>query len=355
MSVILRKRALPSGNIQLYLDICSGGKEWIETLGLVLIGDRLQDRETKKRAEVIRTKRQREMDEGRLGISLGDKRKKSFVSYYEELIDTKNSANTKASWRDALTHFQNFAGDTVTFGALTRETLEKFKQYLLKLETVAPNSAQIYFSRIKTAITQAVKDGIIPVNPATYITIRKEHKLPAYLTLDEVRKLAATRCANNQVKAAFLFGCFTGLRCSDLVALTWDKIDGDYIDFRQQKTGTSERLPLSAQAKELLRTQKDAYPSPRVTTERAANTVFFLPRQSTIDKQLKAWAKAAEIKKSVSMHKARHTFATLSLASGIDIYTTSKLLGHKNLATTQIYAQVIDEKKKRAVDMLPRI
>jgi site-specific recombinase XerD len=80
-----------------------------------------------------------------------------------------------------------------------------------------------------------------------------------------------------------------------------------------------------------------------------------LPRQSTIDKQLKAWAKAAEIKKSVSMHKARHTFATLSLASGIDIYTTSKLLGHKNLATTQIYAQVIDEKKKRAVDMLPKI
>jgi site-specific recombinase XerD len=55
------------------------------------------------------------------------------------------------------------------------------------------------------------------------------------------------------------------------------------------------------------------------------------------------------------MHKARHTFATLALTSGVDIYTTSKLLGHRNLQTTQIYAKVVDEKKRHAVKMLPRL
>jgi site-specific recombinase XerD len=74
-----------------------------------------------------------------------------------------------------------------------------------------------------------------------------------------------------------------------------------------------------------------------------------------IDKQLKKWGEDAEVKKPMSMHKARHTFAVLGLSSGIDIYTISKLLGHKNLATTQIYARVVDEKKRKAVDMLPTI
>lgn len=295
------------------------------------------------------------MDEGRLGISLGDKRKQSFIAYYEDLIDSKNSENTKSSWQNALTHFKNFAGETVTFGTLTREKLEQFKRYLLKLESVSPNSAQVYFSRIKTALNQAVKDGIIPSNPAAFITIRKVERLPVFLTLEEVQKLATTPCGNEHVRNAFLFSCFSGLRYSDLISLTWDNIRDGYIEFRQQKTGRSERLPLSPQAREILIWQQKAARSPRTKQERHENAVFFLPRQSVIDKLLKKWAKDAKIGKSLSLHKARHTFATLSLASGIDIYTTSKLLGHKNLQTTQIYARVVDEKKRQAVELLPTL
>jgi integrase len=157
------------------------------------------------------------------------------------------------------------------------------------------------------------------------------------------------------VKQAFFFSCFTGLRYSDVDALTWDKVKNGFIEFSQQKTGDAERLPLSDEAKRILKQQEKAEPSPNLRREFAKNSVFFMPTQPVVDKQLKAWAKAAALDKRISFHKSRHTFATLSLSAGVDLYTTSKLLGHKNLQTTQIYAQVVDEKKKQAVSMLPSL
>jgi site-specific recombinase XerD len=127
------------------------------------------------------------------------------------------------------------------------------------------------------------------------------------------------------------------------------------LEYSQQKTGSPERLPLSAEAQEILKLQRKTAKSEKVTRETARDAVFQLHRPFTIDKVIKRWAAAAKIDKTVSMHKAKHTFAVLSLAAGVDIYTTSKLLGHKNLATTQIHAKVMDEKKKQALDMLPRL
>jgi site-specific recombinase XerD len=137
--------------------------------------------------------------------------------------------------------------------------------------------------------------------------------------------------------------------------LTWDKVKGEYLEYTQTKTGVPERLPLSAQALQILRKQKKAKPNLNLEREIPANAVFLLPSHSVVDKQLKKWGKAAGIVKSLSFHKARHSFATIALSSGIDIYTVSKLLGHKNLATTQIYAKVIDQKKRAAISRLPRL
>ena len=87
-----------------------------------------------------------------------------------------------------------------------------------------------------------------------------------------------------------------------------------------------------------------------------ANSVFLLPRQSVIDKELKAWAKAAGLtNKRISFHKSRHTFATMSLSFGNDLYTTSKLLGHKSIQTTQIYAKVTDKMREEAAARFPTI
>jgi integrase len=143
------------------------------------------------------------------------------------------------------------------------------------------------------------------------------------------------------------------LRYGDVVSLTWHNIQDGYIEFTQRKTKSSERLPLGEQALKILDFQRKIAKSDKIEKEYDDGIIFFMPRQSTTDKALKRWAERSGIGKSISFHKARHSFATLSLTFGVDIYTVSKLLGHKDLRNTQIYAKIVDEKKKLAVEMLP--
>ena len=354
MAVKIWKRRLPGGGVSLYLDINYHGRRYKEALGFRLEGDRLQNRETMKMAEEIRARREIDLQSQIHGIVLGNRLRQNFFEYCDKLIEARNSPRLASSWGNALTHLKRSAGEDLTFGQMNRDLFERYKSYLL--QKLSNNAAQMYYARIKTILHQAVRDGIIQVNPATLVSpIRKEEKLPGFLTLKEVQILAQTPCPNHSVKAAFLFSCFSGLRYSDAKALTWDRIVDGYLEFQQRKTGVAERLPLSSQALDILERQKAAAKNETVRKEYPDNIVFFLPRHSTVYKELNTWAKAAGLNKIVSFHKARHTFATLALSSGVDIYTTSKLLGHKCLQTTQIYAKVIDEKKREAVSLLPRI
>jgi integrase len=204
-----------------------------------------------------------------------------------------------------------------------------------------------------------VRDGILPRNPALDVSIKRQKTRREFLRLAELERLAATACSNEDTKAAFLFSAFSGLRYSDIKALTWDQVkrtNGSCVlEFTQEKTGEPETLPLSAEATAILEAQTDARVSPRIKSEVYGNAVFKLGAQQTIDKAIRRWVRRAQIGKKISFHNARHTFATLALTNGVDIYTVSKLLGHKSLETTEIYAKVIDEKKRQAVGMLPRL
>ena len=354
MSVALRKRKLPSGRTQLYLDIYRQGNRSTEALGFFLEkNDRFQNRETMKMAEEIRAKRQLDFQADVHGLSGTHNRKASFFKYLQAQAELRTRPNTKASWKQAIGHFGDFAGEGIVFGDVNPQLFEKFKTYLLN--RVSANSAHCYFAWIKAALNQAVRDNLLPANPANRVTIRKTQTLPVHLSIKEIRKLSKTPCANDQAKQAFLFGCFSGLRFSDVSALRWDQVKDEYLEYTQTKTGTPERLPLSVQALQILRKQKKAKPSPNLECEIPANAVFLLPSRPVIYRSLIRWGKAAGIVKPLSFHKARHSFATIALSSGIDIYTVSKLLGHKNLATTPIYATVVDEKKRLAVNRLPRL
>ena len=136
------------------------------------------------------------------------------------------------------------------------------------------------------------------------------------------------------------------MRHCDIRAPTWDDVhdqDGyTRIIFRQRKTHGQEYLDISAQAASLM-------------GERGSDTyvVFPLMSWSSVRKQLMAWGKRAKITKHVTFHTSRHTFAVLQLEVGTDIYTVSKLLGHRELSTTQVYAKVIDKAKREAVDRMP--
>ncbi len=358
MSVSIRKRILKSGKTRVYFDIYGyddipGHKKRETKKYEFLPGDRENNKRMLMQAELIKAKIIEDLNNERWGLRSSDKRERGFVKFAQDFIETRTAPNTKISYKRALQHLINFGGAGLTFASLTTGKLEQFRAYLL--EKVSANSAQMYFVRIKTVLRKAVNEGNLAFNPAAGIIIKKQEKLPSYLTIKEIRALAKTPCQNAQVKAAFLFSCFSGLRYGDVDSLTWDRVKEGYLVFTQRKTGIPERLPLSQQALKILRAQKRVKPNPRLRRSRPANCVFLLPSQQQVDRQLKGWAADAGIGKSISFHKARHTFATLALSSGVSLYVVSKLLGHKNVQTTEIYTQVIDSRKRRAIGKLPRL
>lgn len=141
------------------------------------------------------------------------------------------------------------------------------------------------------------------------------------------------------------------MRYSDIKGLEWGKIqevkDGEkQVEIRQQKTREPLYLPLSSNALQWL---------PDRGAAKDTDKVFALPHVSTVEKFLPRWAKDAGVNKHITFHVSRHTNATLMLYFGADIYTVSKLLGHTNVKTTQIYAKIVDESKRKAVNLIPQI
>lgn len=173
-----------------------------------------------------------------------------------------------------------------------------------------------------------------------------------YLTMDEIRLLSQTHFYNEMLKRAFLFSCFCGLRHSDIAALTWenlrkDKAGNTQLHIIQQKTQEIISLPLSSEALKQLPERGKA-----LDTERVFNGLISLGRTNEV---LSRWGKDAGIQKHITFHTARHTHATMMITLGADIYTVSKLLGHTNIQTTQIYAKIVDESKSKAIALIPEI
>ena len=349
LSIKVRSRLLRDGKTQtVYLDLYSRGRRQLEYLNLYLTGNRAADRETFRVAEAIASKRTLELIGDEHGFATLTRQRADFIEYCRKLADTKHAHNIREVWRKALEHFTTFCGGRLAFSSLNHSTVQAFHEYLLA--RIGVNSAAVYLARIKTACRQAMNDGILTKNPAVNVTIRKQATERAFLSLDELRQLADTKCSNAETKAAFLFSCFSGLRYSDIKSLRAShvrQLNGLYaLEFRQTKTGTPIVVPLCAQAVAILKHQlSPALPVSRSKFPLDPDLVFQLGAQQTTDKALQRWVKKAGITKKISFHCGRHTFATLSLTSGIDVYTLSKLLGHRHIGTTEIYAKIVDQKK----------
>jgi integrase len=142
----------------------------------------------------------------------------------------------------------------------------------------------------------------------------------------------------------------TGLRWSDIKALSWENIkfsetDGWHIKYTQKKTKGAELLPVPEQAINLLGDKNEF-----------GKTIFEDLQYSAWNNiKLREWVMSAGINKKITFHCARHSFATLQLSMNTDIYTVSKLLGHRHLKTTEIYAKVIDKKKIEAAKRIPQL
>ena len=364
MNVILRQRQ-KGDKVSLYLDYYHQGKRNYEYLQLYLTpepqkvkltkGQKDDNKKTLALAEAIRSKRHLEIQNGIYGFQDKGKMKGSFIRYVEYLSEKrKGSEGNYGNWESALKHLRKFVKFDITFAQIDKRWLDDFKEYLQK-EALTPaeqllsqNSASSYYNKIRAALKQAYKEGIIHRNPADETEgIKPGEPEREFLTLEELQAIAKEECEIPVLKRAFIFSALTGLRWSDIQKMKWSEVQysneiGHYIRFTQKKTKGAETLPISEQAFELLgsRTSSD-------------ERVFVgLKYSAWHNLRLQQWVMKAGISKTITFHCARHTFATLQLTLGTDIYTVSKLLGHRDLKTTQIYAKIIDERKKEAANKI---
>lgn len=316
-------------------------------------------------ADKVRDIRQHEYDNQSLyteteaeQAAQNERSKCDFIKYFEDLRDKRHQNSSKSirvNWDREVKLMKMFTeGKPMIFSTIDMNLLEDYKNFLInapqcgsKKGTITRNTASTYFSIFKAGLHQAFIDGYLTVDIAAKAkNIAYSDKQREYLTIDELNTLAATPCDRPIMKRASLFSALTGMRHSDIQKLKWKEIikDGEHyrILFTQQKTKGVQYMPISDQAYQLCgeRGEPD-----RLVFEG-------LQDPSWINKPLERWIKAAGITKHITFHCFRHTYATLQLTNGTDIYTVSKMLGHTKVTTTQIYAKIVDEKKEQAADTI---
>lgn len=373
--VKIRRKNLANGNVSLYLAIYINGKRTYEFLKLYLIPEKTKaDKERNKKtlalANSIKAQRIVDIQSGSHGFKSEYKEETLFYEYYIALTEKRKKKESKgnfSNWSSCLRHLRKYEPrKNITFADITPKWIEGFHDYLENeaeafgcdtrvrndRRPLSQNSRQSYFNKLRACLKQAYEDGIIRKNPMNGIKgFSSQEGTRQYLTIDEVKAMAATDCDFPEIKRAFLFSCLTGLRRSDIIKLTWGEIselDGrTRLIFRQKKTGGQEYLDINPQAAELIGERGNHKP-----TDNVFGDIRF---PSETNESLRIWALRAGIDKNVTFHCGRHTFAVMMLTLGTDIYTVSKLLGHRELKTTQIYAKIVDSKKQEAVDNIPKI
>lgn len=362
--VRLRFKELADGSRSIYLDIYKNGKRHYEFLKLYLIPatNPLQKQinaDTLNAANAIKAQRIIELANDEAGIMNTHRGKMLLIDWLQEIREQKEdkSEGWKRRIEYIITLVKEYEGEKTRLCDVDKDYCAGFIHYLTNVYTtktgnhIGMATVQNYYRVFNCALNEAVRAGLISHNPTMMISRTDKIKVPestrTYLTIDEVKTLIKTPCKCEIIKQAYLFSVYCGLRWSDIERLRWGDIVDDggqvRVSLVQKKTKNSLYLPLSKQALRWL---------PDRTDKTDNDTVFALPTKMTASRTMKEWAATAGITKNVTFHTARHTFATMMLTLGADLYTTSKLLGHTEIGTTQIYAKIIDKKKDEAVNLV---
>ena len=382
--VRIRFKQLSNGNQSIYLEYYTGdvirkenyvgGKRKYEFLKLYLIPERTREDKAKNEAtlalaKAIQSKRIVEVQNDAHGFQNTNKSRVNLLDYLENIgkqSAEQGSRNYARTVLNTVRALRLFRGDYIAFRDVDKEFLSEFTDYLRQMPKASKygvlktggrlsnNSVVSYYGTLRTAINRAYKEGIITVNPTKEFDfaskVRQEPSRREYLTIDELKTLINTECRHEIVKRAFLFSCLCGLRVSDIRKLKWCDLQRSggrvRIEITMQKTKEPLYLPISDEALKWLPERGEANDS---------DFIFPLTHEGTVNDTLQHWAKVAGITKHISFHVARHTHATMMLTLGADLYTVSKLLGHKNIATTQIYAKIVDKKKEEAIGLIPNL
>ncbi|MDM1452777.1 site-specific integrase [Myroides odoratimimus] len=373
MKIKLRERLLPSGKINLSIEYYKGtitqanGKRKTvrehENLKLFLHGEpknaseRKENKDNMTLAKQILAIREAEFYQGRFELKNTTKGKRRFLDYFLEKTQEKSSSpKNYGNWTATMVHLKRCISPNTTFDDIDEKFVKRVRTYFDKEARtksdlpLSLNSKYSYFNKFKACLRAAFDEGYLAFNHASKTkSFEQAESQREYLTFSELQRLVSTECKYEVLKRAFLFSCLTGLRWSDVNALTWhevrDEDTASRVNFRQEKTDGVEYLYISSQARELLGERKGSI-----------DRVFIGLKYSAVyNNEIVRWCNRAGISKHITFHSARHTNAVLLLENGADIYTVSKRLGHREIRTTAIYAKIVDEKMKEASNLIPEL
>lgn len=367
--VKIRFKKLANGNQSIYLDYYHEGKREYDFLKLYIVPERTpinkaSNEHTRSLANAIKAQRIVAIQNESHGFKPKTSKKINLCSYIQRIADEQlaKTGNRQSMYHSLLSlnrHIKTYSGENITFAQIDVEYIKGFISYLKTAKnkatkknpaTIAQNTQHKLFNRLSYILNIAKSEEIIPNNPVD--KIRKEDKPKAtegnreYLTIDEIKKLINTKCKNEQLKAAFLFCSLTGLRFGNARKIKWEdfRIDNKgqiELKFRLNKSYRPMYLQISKEALKWLPDRNNA---------KNEDLVYSLPRNDHTNVIIRQWTKDAKIKKQVTFHCSRHTAATLDLSLGVPLEVVSKLLGHTKISTTQIYAKIVDEARREAVD-----
>jgi integrase len=363
--VRLREKELANGVRSLYLDIYVNGKRSYEFLKLYLIPEtnpqaKVQNENTMRAANTIKLNRILEITNNKAGLKNTSIRAKMLL---KDWMETFRQAQEQKGVKDQkLIHNTVHALTAYNIKVAMRDVN---RDYIIGLTNFLRNdyrsprgkklkdySVINYLGCLRNALNMAVREDVIADNPIMKLSAQDKVKAPEsqreFLTIEEVQQLEATDSPYPHIKQAFLFACYTGLRCSDVRSITWGKIVKDGEKYRLHtvmfKTKRPFYIPLSKKAMQWMPERGD----------KTDDDLIFenIPVQVNTKLYLQPWLDKAGITKPITFHCSRHTFGTMMLTLGADIYTTSKLMGHTKVEVTQIYAKIINKKKDDAVSLI---
>ena len=354
--VQLREKKLKDGSVSLYLDIYLNGRRTYKFLKMYLSPGTSKTIQAKNKATLLAAQKIAadtlvKMTNDRAGIFTEDRTTTllewMWIYHDKRLKSGQSPARAEAIGRVIrIIEQEDYAN--IRLSDINERTLEKIIATLDNGKR-KPNTVRTYYMTIVAALNVAVKERKISRNPNELLDTEIKPKLKKtdreYLTMDELDRFEAVKVNKKgvEVQRAFVFSArYSGLRLSDLRKLKWSDIQDGQIRLNMTKTRMSVAVPLTQAAIDFLGTNDSEYVFPGLQEVARGLTFHYIRRI----------ARLAGIQKEISMHTSRHTFAVALLSAGVDIYTVSKLLGHRTVSVTEIYADIIDSRRNDAMEKL---
>lgn len=279
--------------------------------------------------------------------------------YFKKLVaKEERSQRTYNKYITVYKHLATFIKeryhrDDMAFRELTADFIREFDFYLRHDLQSAHNTVWIYTMPVLSLVELAIKKGLIRYNPFQDYKISMEETDRGYILKEDVEKLMVCVPPHPRyelVKDLFIFSCFTGLAYADIKKLTRNNIqsffDGhQWIISRRKKSDIASNVRLMEIPKRIIEKYQD----------RTRNELIFpVPTNATCNRHVDILIEKAEIitEQKVTFHTARHTFGTMFLTEGVPLESLSKMMGHKKIATTQIYAKITSQKISKDMDLV---